>query len=164
YRTTEAQVLAKVDRTGPRKGRPEDRGDERATPHAVSDYLAETAARCIFYIDMRRIDVARHDGEQRDVLFGERALERGSIADFDFIEGAILDELHLNPRKWMVWDAEILLLLTWIAPWRLQMIDADQKTAPPCRPPRVCSRVFFDTLARRPPLVSAACRETGSPG
>src|SRR5215475_3478889 len=37
----------------------------------------------------------------------------------------------------MVRDAEILLLLTWIAPWRLQMIDADQKTAAPCRPPRV---------------------------
>jgi hypothetical protein len=26
----------------------------------------------------------------------ERALERGDIADFDFIEDAILDEFHLN--------------------------------------------------------------------
>src|SRR5262245_9096051 len=166
YRTTEAQLLAKVDRTGPREGRPEDRGDERATPHAVSDYLAETAARCIFRIDMRWIDVARHNCEQRDVLFGERALERGSIADFDFIEGAILDELHLNPRNgWCGTMVRGNPAGTHVnRPLAVAEIDADQKTAPPCRHPARIVRVHFDMLARRPPLVSAAWRETGSRG
>src|SRR3974390_226043 len=92
----EAQVLAEVNRAGSRKHSPKDRRDERSTPHAVADHLAKTAAHRIFRIDMRRIDVARHHGEEHYVLLSERALERGDIADFDFIEGAILDEFHLN--------------------------------------------------------------------
>jgi len=31
-------------------------------------------------------------------LLGERALERCGVSDFDFIEGAILDKVHLNSR------------------------------------------------------------------
>jgi hypothetical protein len=45
-------------------------------------------------IDVRRIDVARHRGEQIDVFFGERAAQVGGISDLHFVEGVVFDHVH----------------------------------------------------------------------
>src|SRR6185436_17438686 len=54
-RTAETQVLAEIDRPGPRKVGSEYRRDESATPHAVADDLPEAAVRRVFRVDMCRI-------------------------------------------------------------------------------------------------------------
>ena len=72
---------------------------EMSAPHAVANHFAETAAHRIFRIDMRGIDVARHNREELDVLLGKRTLKQGGVADIDFVESAVFDELHLNTRN-----------------------------------------------------------------
>jgi hypothetical protein len=44
-------------------------------------------------IDVRGIHVARHDGEELDVLGAQRAGERRAVAYGDLVERAVLDEL-----------------------------------------------------------------------
>src|SRR5918995_2856257 len=83
-----------MDGARSRKIRSEDGGDQRSTPHAVTDHLTETAFRRVFGIHVRGIDVARHDSKKCDVLFGQRALERCAVTDLDFVEQAILYKAH----------------------------------------------------------------------
>ncbi len=93
-RAREMQRLVDVD--GARAGElgAEHGGDQRAAPHAVGDHLLEHAALGVFGIDVGRVDVARHDGEELDVLRLEGADEGGAVADLDLVEGAVLDVLH----------------------------------------------------------------------
>ena len=51
-------------------------------------------------VDVRRIDVARHRGEQLDVGRGERALDARAIADGDLVERAVADDLEVVAGKW----------------------------------------------------------------
>jgi len=93
-RAREVQRLVDVD--GARAGelRAEHGGDQRAAPHAVGDHLLEHAALGVFGVDVGRVDVARHDGEELDVLRLEGADEGGAVADLDLVVGAVLDVLH----------------------------------------------------------------------
>ena len=94
YRAREAQRLADVDRARPGKLGAEHRGDERAAPHAVRDDLVEHGGVRVLGIHMRRVDVARHDGEELDVLRLERPGEDGALAELDLVVSAVLDELR----------------------------------------------------------------------
>jgi hypothetical protein len=91
-------LTAMVNCARPRKIRPENGGDQRGTPHAVADHFPKKAFRRVFRVHVSGIDVAGHDGKQRDVLLGERALDRCIVTDLDFIEQAIFDKAHTRIR------------------------------------------------------------------
>ena len=103
-RTREMQGLVYVD--GARAGelRSEHGGDQRPAPHAVGDDLAKHAALGEFRVDVRGVDVARHDGEQLDVGGLERAGDGGGIADLDFVVSAVLDVFQGGHRCGLAWS------------------------------------------------------------
>ena len=92
HRPREAQRLADVDGAGAGELGAEDRGDQRAAPHAVGDHLVEHRRVRVLRVDVRRVDVARHDGEELDVLGAQRAGQGRAVADLDLVVGAVLDE------------------------------------------------------------------------
>ncbi len=87
----EPQVLAEIDGAWPRQLRAEHGGDERPTPHAMRDDAVEEIGLRVGRVEMRRVHVARNDGEQFDVALGQRARQARRIADGEFVEGAVLD-------------------------------------------------------------------------
>ena len=90
-RTREAQRLADVDGAGTRKLGAEHGRDQRAAPHAVRDHFVEHRRVGVLGIDVRRVDVARHDGEELDVVGAQRAGQAGAVADLDLVVSAVLD-------------------------------------------------------------------------
>src|SRR5437763_1655723 len=68
----------------------------------------------------RRVDVARHDGEELDVLRPERPGEDGAVPDPDLIVGAVLDELRGHG------DGMLSVVLAWAAPRRPATMDTDE--------------------------------------
>lgn len=61
----------------------------------MADDFAEAAVEGVFRVDVGRVDVAGHDGEQLDVLLGERAHQGGAVARLDVLEGAIFNDVHV---------------------------------------------------------------------
>lgn len=55
--------------------------------------MAEDVRLGIELVEMRRIDVARHGGEQPDVVGAHEAHQRGGLADLDLLEGAVDERL-----------------------------------------------------------------------
>jgi hypothetical protein len=76
----EVQRLIDIDRPRPGELRSEHRGDKRAAPHAVRHDLVEHIAFGERVVQMRRVDVPRHDCEQLDVLVDERSDEARGVA------------------------------------------------------------------------------------
>jgi hypothetical protein len=61
----------------------------------VRDDLVEHVAVGVLLVQVRRVHIARHHGEQLYVLAAQGTGERRGIADLDLIERAVLDE---HPR------------------------------------------------------------------
>ena len=82
----------------------EHRRNQRAAPHAMGDDLMKHVGLGIFLVNMGRVHVPGHDGEQFDILCFQLAREFGRIANFDFIEGLVFDILHcMNPAYAITW-------------------------------------------------------------
>jgi len=59
----------------------------------VADDFAELAGAGEFGVDVGRVHVAGHDGEEVDVVGPQGADELGTVAHLDLVEGAVLDEV-----------------------------------------------------------------------
>ena len=90
----EMQRLVDID--GPWTGelRSEHRGDQRAAPHAVRHDLVERITFRERVIQMRRVDIPRHNCEQLDVLVGERSNEARCVSQLDLVESPVFDTFH----------------------------------------------------------------------
>ena len=95
HRRVKLQRLPRVYRAGPWQARAEHRRDQRGTPHAVRDDAVEARRRGELGIDVLRVDVARHRGEQLDVRGGEGAFDARAVADRNLVEGAVADDLEV---------------------------------------------------------------------
>ena len=90
-RMKEAQVLTEIDRARPRQLCAQDRRNQPGLQHALSDNLMKHVRIGIGGIHMGRIDVARDDGEELDVLLRHCAGQACTVADRDLIERPVLD-------------------------------------------------------------------------
>jgi hypothetical protein len=95
----ELQRLRAIDRAGAGKPGAQDGGDQRCAPHAVGDHGVQVGRLGEFPVDVLRVHVARHGGEQVDVGRGERALDARAIADGDLVEGAVANDLEVIGGK-----------------------------------------------------------------
>src|SRR5699024_6326766 len=91
YRRREAQVLAYVYRSRSRQACSQHGRDQCPTIHALRDAL-EVGGRREIRIAAPGIDATRLQREELDIFVGERAFEKGAVADGDFVEGAVAQD------------------------------------------------------------------------
>jgi hypothetical protein len=94
-RLMKLQRLAGIDRARPGQAGAEHRRDERRAPHAVRNDALEPGRRGELGVDVLRVDVAGHRGEELDVRGGQRALDARPVADGDLVEGAVAQDLEV---------------------------------------------------------------------
>jgi hypothetical protein len=63
--------------------------------------LVEHVALGEFWIDMRRVDIARHDGEELDVLIGQGPGNARRVSDPQLVERPIFDPSMTRPQPRM---------------------------------------------------------------
>ena len=95
HRRLERQRLPEVERPRPGQAGAEYGGDQRGTPHAVGDDALVLGRSGELGVDVRRVDVARHRGEELDVRGGQGALDRRRLADGDLVEGPVAEHLEV---------------------------------------------------------------------
>ena len=90
-RAQELELLRGVDGARTWQLRAEHGRDERAAEHPVRDDAFEPLGGGVCAIEMRRVGIARDGGEARQVVLGDRPLQRCGRPDLDLVEGAVLD-------------------------------------------------------------------------
>ena len=97
HRVTNRHRSGKVQRrfdehgSRPRKLRAERGRQQRGGPHAVRDEVLEQAAVPELGTRQRGIHVAGHQREKLDVLWAQRAHQRRTVADVDFVVGSTFE-------------------------------------------------------------------------
>ena len=91
------QRLPEINGAGAWQERAEHGRDQRAAPHAMRHDFVEHVAFGEHFIDMRWIDVAGHDGEEFNILVGERAGKACGLANLQLVERAIFNKVHDMP-------------------------------------------------------------------
>jgi hypothetical protein len=100
HRQREVQRLVDVHRARAGELGAQHVGDQRAAPHAVGDDLAQHRRMRVLRIDMRRVDVAGHDGVHLDVLLAQRAHQAALSPIFgDLVEGAVFDVFGIGSDR-----------------------------------------------------------------
>jgi hypothetical protein len=92
-RAPELEGLADINGAGAGEFGAEDRGDQHTAPHRMPDHLAELAGTGELGVYVGRIHIPRHDRKQVDVLGPEGADQMCGVADGNFVEGPVLDEI-----------------------------------------------------------------------
>src|SRR6516225_7998841 len=83
--------LTNVDGAGSGQFGPQHGRDQGTAPHPVRDDLVKHVALGELFVDMRRVDVARHGRKQLDIAPCQRPRKSGLITDRNLVEGAVLD-------------------------------------------------------------------------
>jgi hypothetical protein len=91
HRLREVQRLILVHRARAGKLGSQHVRDQGAAPHAVGDHLAQHRRMRVLRIDVRRVDVAGHDGVHLDVFLAQRAHQQALSPTCDLVEGAVFD-------------------------------------------------------------------------
>ena len=73
-------------RVGPRQLGAEHLGDQPGGQHAMGDPLAEDRGLRIVGIEVHRVGVASHGGEEHDIRLGDRLAEAGRETDREILE------------------------------------------------------------------------------
>ena len=92
-------MLADIDRARPRQLAGHCRADQRAAEHAVGNPLLEHGRLGVFSVQVHRVVVTRHGGEQLDIALFDGFAEAGSLAHFKrFVRGVgYLGHLKVHP-------------------------------------------------------------------
>ncbi len=83
HRLLKAHLLTDINSPRPRQLASHGRADQRTAEHAVSDALLEHGAGGEFRVQVHRVVITRHRGEQLNVALFDRLAVAGGLADFE---------------------------------------------------------------------------------
>ena len=89
YGREELERLRKVNGACAGQAVAQHRGNQRPAQHAVRDDALKAGGGGEVGVQMLRVDVARENGKQLDILFAERALNGVGVPHGNFVEGAV---------------------------------------------------------------------------
>ena len=116
HRPAELQRLRQVDRARPRQHGAQHRRYQRPAPHAVRDHMVKQVAGGERLVNMRRVHIARHHGEQFDIRLGQRTRNGGAVANGDIVEGAVFNKFRRRGGCGRIWHAVELSERLWQSP------------------------------------------------
>jgi hypothetical protein len=96
HRRQKLEILSRVYRSRTRQLIAEQSGNLGAQPHTVCSEVGRPELPVEFAVELRRADVARNGGEELHVAQAQRMTDACRVADVDFVEATILEDVQCH--------------------------------------------------------------------